>query len=249
MSTDIGLILGSGLSYLDLAFASRSPTKTPYGTPSSPLLAASFGDTRLHCIARHGESGKIPPHAVNYRANLWSLREMGVNRCVAINSVGSIDPAFPPGELAVPDQLVDYTWGREHTLYDGNSDELAHIDFTEPFDPELRGRIASAIVDCGYRLRGGVCGVTQGPRLETAAEIDRLARDGCTMVGMTLMPEAAIARELGLAYGACAVSVNHAAGRGQADAIHAEFEQYATLGMQRASTMLDVLIKDLLEND
>lgn len=249
MSSNLGLILGSGLAYIDLEIASRSPTKTPYGPPSSPILSATFGDERLPCIARHGENGKIPPHAVNYRANLWSLREMGVSRCVAINSVGWIDPGLVPGELAIPDQLIDYTWGREHTLYDGESDELAHIEFTEPFDPELRGRIASAIDRCGYQIRAGVCAVTQGPRLETAAEIDRLARDGCTMVGMTLMPEAAIARELELAYAACVVSVNHAAGRGSSESIHAEFERYAALGMQRVSTMLDVLIPDLLEND
>jgi 5'-methylthioinosine phosphorylase len=247
MSADLGLIVGSGFHDLDLTIASRSPTKTPYGPPSSPVLAVLFGESRLPCIVRHGENRKIPPHAVNYRANLWSLHQIGVRRCLAINFVGSIDPGLAPGELALPDQLIDYTWAREHTLYDGDSDVLAHIDFTEPFDPELRGRIASSAEKCGYKIRAGVCGVTQGPRLETAAEISRLERDGCSMVGMTAMPEAALARELGIAYAVCAVAANHAAGRGPGEStIHAELERYAALGMRRVSAILDVLIPDLL---
>ncbi len=247
MSNDLGLIIGSDLDYLMLRVASRSPGKTPYGPASSPILAVSFGNARVACIARHGEGQMIPPHAVNYRANIWSLHQQGVRRCIAINSVGAIDPGFPPGEFAVPDQLIDYTWGREHTFYDGDDDALDHVEFTEPFDPELRGQIAVAAEAAGYPVRAGICGVTQGPRLETAAEIDRLEKDGCTMVGMTLMPEASLARELGVAYAACAVAVNYAAGRGPGDSsIHEQFERHARAGMQRVGALLEVLVPELI---
>jgi len=247
MDHDLGLIVGSGLDYLGLTIATRSATETPFGPPSSPILTASFGGSPIACIARHGEKQRIPPHAVNYRANLWSLYQHGVRRCLAINSVGAIDPGFEPGALAIPDQLIDYTWGREHSYYDGSNDELDHVEFSEPFDPELRGRIAAAAQAIGCPVRAGVCGVTQGPRLETAAEINRLARDGCAMVGMTAMPEAALARELGIAYAVCAVAVNHAAGRGPGDTtIDAQLERYASLGMQRVGALLDRLVPDLI---
>lgn len=250
MAGDLGLIVGSGFESLDLQIASRSPTKTPYGPASSPILAASFGEDRVACIARHGESGKIPPHAVNYRANMWSLHQHGVRRCLAINTVGSIDTGFHPGELAIPDQLIDYTWGREHSFYDGSNDELDHVEFTEPLDPELRGRIAAAAQALGCAVHVGVYGVTQGPRLETAAEINRFERDGCTMVGMTAMPEAALARELGIDYAMCAVSVNYAAGRGSGDeTIHAQFAHFAAIGMQRVGLLLDLLVPELIAAD
>jgi purine nucleoside phosphorylase len=248
MAHDLGLIIGSGLDDLGLTISSRSPAKTPFGPPSSPILTAAIGASRVACIARHGETQTIPPHAVNYRANLWSLHQHGVRRCLAINSVGAIDPGFEPGTLAIPDQLIDYTWGREHSFYDGSSDELEHVEFTEPLDPELRGRIAAAAqaIDCS--VRAGVYGVTQGPRLETAAEIDRLARDGCAMVGMTAMPEAALARELGIAYAVCAVAVNHAAGRAAGDTtIHAQLERHKSLGMQRVAALLDALVPELID--
>ena len=246
MAHDFGLIVGSGFDSLGLTIANRSPSKTPFGPPSSPILTASFGGSQVAFIARHGEQQRIPPHAVNYRANLWSLHQHGVRRCLAINSVGAIDPGFEPGALAIPDQLIDYTWGREHSFYDGSKDELEHVEFSEPFDPELRGRIAAAAQAIGCSIRAGVYGVTQGPRLETVAEINRLERDGCAMVGMTAMPEAALARELGIAYAVCAVAVNHAAGRGAGDTIHAQLERHAGLGMERVATLLDELVPNLL---
>ena len=250
MAIDLGLVIGSGLDYLGPTIVSRSPTKTPYGSPSSPILAVSFGETRIACIARHGETQTIPPHAVNYRANIWSLHQHGVRRCVAINSVGAIDPGFLPGELAVPDQLIDYSTGREHTFYDGSSDELDHVEFTEPFDPELRGHIAAAAQAVGCTVRAGIYGVTQGPRLETAAEINRLERDGCAMVGMTAMPEAVLAREFRIAYAVCAVAVNYAAGRGPGDSsIHAQFERHAEVGMARVGALLEALVPELIASD
>jgi purine nucleoside phosphorylase len=187
---------------------------------------------------------------VNYRANLWSLHQHGVRCCLAINSVGAIAPGFEPGALAIPDQLIDYTWGREHSFYDGSNDELDHVEFAEPLDSVLRGRIAAAAQAIGWSVRAGVCGVTQGPRLETAAEISRLARDGCDMVGMTAMPEAALARELGIAYAVCAVAVNRAAGRDAGDmTIHAQIERHASVGMQRVAALLDALVPDLIAAD
>ena len=243
----IGLIIGSGAAKLDLRIEARSPAKTPYGAPSSPVLRMKIGGRSVLAIARHGESGNIPPHLVNYRANIWVLREHGVTQCIGVNAVGIIAAsAFEPGGLAVPDQLIDYTWGREHTFDDGSSGELRHIEFTEPFDAGLRGRLAAAAADATGAEGRGVYGVTQGPRLETAAEIERLARDGCTMVGMTAMPEAALARELGLRYAICAVGVNHAAGRGPGGVdIHAQIDRYFTEGMTRVVTVLERLLPEL----
>jgi len=244
--TRVGLIVGTTQPELGLEIVSRSPMKTPFGSPSSPILEASFDGTRVACIARHGEASNIPPHAVNYRANLWALHQYGVRQCVALNAVGTLDAGFPPGELAIPEQLIDYTWGREHTFYDGDIGEVVHVDYTDPFDPLLRGRIAAAADAAGCSIRGGVYAVTQGPRLETAAEIDRLERDGCTMVGMTAMPEAGLARELGIEYAICALAVNHAAGRGEEGIdIHGQLERYLAEGVERLSGVLGNLIPDL----
>lgn len=244
MSRAVGLIIGSAQAALGLDIVARSPSKTPFGEPSSPILSVAIGEQRIACIARHGEHHPIPPHRVNYRANLWALHQHGVRQCIALNAVGSIDAGFRPGELAVPDQLIDYTWGRTQSFYDGENSEVVHVDFTEPFDPVLRGRIADAARGADLAIRSGVYGVTQGPRLETAAEIDRLERDGCTMVGMTAMPEAGLARELGVAYAVCAMAVNHAAGRGDLN-IHAQLERYVAEGSERMSGLLQRLIPDL----
>jgi 5'-methylthioinosine phosphorylase len=247
MAESIGLIIGSGIAKLGLEIEARSPTKTPYGEPSSAMLRARLGGTRILCIARHGESQRIPPHLVNYRANIWALHEHGVGRCIAVNAVGIIEvDGFRPGNLAVPDQLIDYSWGREHTFDDGRSGPIRHAEFVEPFDPVLRGRIAASAAAEGKSIGRGVYGVTQGPRLETAAEIDRMARDGCTMVGMTAMPEAALAREIGMRYAICAVGVNFAAGRGAGDgAIHAQLEQHLGDGMAKARALLERLVPEL----
>jgi len=246
----IGLIVGSGLAALGLDAESRSPCKTPYGEPSSALLRSRFGGYSVLCIARHGEAGRIPPHRVNYRANIWALHAHGVRLCIGINTVGVIaGTGFRPGGLAVPDQLIDYTWGREHTFDDGLTEPLRHVDFTEPFDPELRAMIAAAAASSGPVAGRGVYGVAQGPRLETAAEIRRMAQDGCTMVGMTAMPEAALAREIGMRYATCAVGVNFAAGLApQNPRIHDQLEQFLGEGMTRVRAMLEVLLPNLQPN-
>jgi 5'-methylthioinosine phosphorylase len=242
--SDVALIVGSGFSHLNLAIVARSPTKTPYGPPSGPILTAAFGAHRVLCCPRHGETHALAPHEVNYRANLWALHAHGARRCIALNVVGAIAPKFLPGDLAVPDQLIDYTWGRVATF--GGEGNVVHIDVTQPFDAVLAGKLAVAIAACGYSVQRGVYGVTQGPRLETAAEIDRLERDGCAMVGMTAMPEAALARELHLDYAMCAVAVNYAAGRSPDDVtISSQIELNLALGMQRANEVLQRLIPDL----
>ena len=212
----LAIIGGTGIDELEglQVVASHSP-RTPYGSPSRPIQEGVLGSAKLYFLQRHGSPDTIPPHLINYRANLWALQSLGVNEIVAINAVGGIAPAMRPGRLVIPDQLIDYTWGREHSFDDGSSGSLQHIDFTEPYDNDLRTNLVaiagSVGIDCEVNA---VHGVTQGPRLETAAEIRRMARDGCDVVGMTGMPEAALARELGIAYAAVCMVVNPAAGLG-----------------------------------
>jgi len=240
--TPLALIVGSGFERLGFEVLTRSPTKTPYGEPSSAVLTLGVGGARVPCIARHGEEHHLAPHEINYRANLWALAQHGVRACVGINTVGAIDAALSPSELAVPDQLIDYTHGRLST-YGGAGEPVRHIEFGEPFSPSLRGRVAAAAADCGFAVRAGTYGVTQGPRLETAAEIERLARDGCAMVGMTAMPEAALARELDIDYAICAVAVNYAAGRAPDGApILAQIEQFSSLGLRKVRAVIERLV-------
>jgi 5'-methylthioinosine phosphorylase len=240
----VALIVGSGFAELGLEVLARSPTKTPYGEPSSAVFTVAIRGVRVACIARHGEQHGLAPHEINYRANVWALAQRGVTACIGVNTVGAIDRAFLPGELAVPDQLIDYTYGRAST-YSGAGEPVRHIEFGEPFSPVLRGRIAMAAAHCGFAVRGGTYGVTQGPRLETAAEIERLARDGCSMVGMTAMPEAALARELGVDYAVCAVAVNHAAGRSpDGSSLSSEIERFTALGMRKARAVLEQVVAD-----
>ena len=240
--TELALIAGSGFLQLGFEVLTRSPTKTPYGEPSSAVLTLGIGGARVACIVRHGENHTLAPHEINYRANLWALQQRGVRSCVGLNTVGAIDAALLPGELAVPDQLIDYTHGRAAT-YGGAGAAVVHVDFTEPFSPILRGRIASAAADCGFAVRRGTYGVTQGPRLETGAEIERLARDGCAMVGMTAMPEAALARELGIDFAVCAIAVNYAAGRSPDGApIAGQIERFTAAGMSKARAVIERLI-------
>jgi 5'-methylthioinosine phosphorylase len=240
--THLALIVGSGFERLGFEVLTRANTKTPYGEPSSAVLTLAICGARVPCIARHGEGLGLAPHEINYRANLMALEQRGVRACIAINTVGAIHPSLLPGELAVPDQLIDYTHGRAST-FGGAGARVRHIEFEEPFSPGLSGRIAAAASDCGFSVRAGTYGVTQGPRLETAAEIERLARDGCAMVGMTAMPEAALARELGIDYAICAVAVNWAAGRSpEGSSIHAQIEEWLDAGLRKVNAVLQRLL-------
>jgi 5'-methylthioinosine phosphorylase len=208
------------------------------------VLTLSIGDVRMPCIVRHGENHGLAPHEINYRANLWALEQRGVRRCIGINTVGAIDRSLRPGELAVPDQLIDYTHGRAST-FGGAGTPVRHIELTEPFSPVLRGRIGAAAADCGFAVRAGTYGVTQGPRLETAAEIERLKRDGCAMVGMTAMPEAALARELDIDYAICAAAVNYAAGCSWGgESILGQIDRFTDSSMRKVRAVLERLVAD-----
>ncbi|HUO45128.1 MAG TPA: S-methyl-5'-thioinosine phosphorylase [Burkholderiales bacterium] len=211
----LAIIGGSGLAKLsDFKMTRRQVVQTPYGEPSSPLAFGTLGGGEIVFLARHGYGHTIPPHEINYRANIWALHAQGVKRVLAVASVGGIRADLGPGVLAVPDQIVDYTHGRAATFVAGNGD-VSHADFTYPYCAQLRAECLAAARRAGENIvDGGVYGATQGPRLETAAEINRFERDGVDMVGMTGMPEAVLAREIGLCYAALAVVANHAAGRG-----------------------------------
>ncbi|TMG84401.1 MAG: S-methyl-5'-thioinosine phosphorylase [Betaproteobacteria bacterium] len=213
----LAIIGGSGLTRLStLAVAHREVVRTPYGEPSSALVYGQIAGRDVVFLARHGHGHTIPPHKVNYRANLWALKNRGVESVLAVASVGAISDQYSPGDLVLPHQLVDYTHGREHTFFDGGDRKVVHVDFTQPYSAQLRERCMQAAVSAGILIHDrGIYAAVSGPRLETAAEIDRMARDGATLVGMTGMPEAALARELGVAYAAIAVVVNSAAGRGE----------------------------------
>ena len=212
----IAIIGGSGLTQLaNLEITHRQIVRTPYGEPSGPLTFGRIGDIQVAFLARHGYGHTLAPHEINYRANLWALHAKGVRRVIAVATVGAIDPNLKGGDIVLPDQLIDYTWGRPSTYFEGAEQPVTHIDFTYPYCGETRTMALAAARDAGVPLvDGGTYAAVQGPRLETKAEINRLERDGATMVGMTGMPEAALARELQVSYASLSVVVNAAAGRG-----------------------------------
>lgn len=235
-----GIIGGTGLDSLDgLVIDSEQLVETPYGPTSAPLLKGKLAQSDVVFLARHGAAHHIAPHRINYRANIWALAQH-VERVVAVAAVGGIRSAFRPRELVVPDQLVDYTWGREHTYF--TADDVQHIDFTQPYCSPTRRALLTAAERAGVMLHAdGVYGATQGPRLESAAEINRMERDGCDLVGMTGMPEAALARELGLSYACLAVVVNEAAGRGSAVITMDEIRVHLGVGMDAVCRILHAL--------
>lgn len=244
----LGIIGGTGLTRLaNLEITHRKVARTPYGEPSGALTFGRICGQDVIFIARHGYGHTIPPHAVNYRANLWAMKEHGVERVVSVATVGGIHAALLPGSLVVPDQIIDYTHGRETTFFVGGDKPVTHLDFTFPYCADMRAALLRAASHAGIDLRdGGVYGAVQGPRLETAAEINRMARDGCDMVGMTGMPEAYLARELDLNYAAVGAVVNWAAGRGaSAEGIQME-DIHAVLGevMLQVRRLLEQLVTD-----
>lgn len=251
-SSTVAVIGGTGMNqWPGLDIEKRLEISTPYGAPSAPLLVGKVYGIRAVFLARHGEGHKIPPHAINYRANLWALREAGVKSIVAIAAVGGIAPWFPPAGVCVPHDLIDYTSGREHSYSDGSSgSELKHVEFTEPYSERVRRELLHAALASGIDIaEAGVMGVTQGPRLESTAEIKRMKRDGCDMVGMTGMPEAGLARELDLDYACLAVCVNWGAGiMGNGD-IHAEIHQSIETGMGKVRAILTKALPALRAKD
>ncbi|MGQ0586487.1 MAG: S-methyl-5'-thioinosine phosphorylase [Gammaproteobacteria bacterium] len=246
MSATIAVIGGTGMNqWPGLSIQKAQPLDTPYGEPSAPLTYGRVYGTEVIFLPRHGEGHKLPPHLINYRANVWALKDAGVRSVIAIAAVGGIARAMKPAAVAVPDDLVDYTWGREHSFFDGVRAPLKHVEFNEPYAPALRRVLLAGARKAKVRLvDGGVMGVTQGPRLESPAEIRRMKRDGCDMVGMTGMPEAALAREAGLDYATLAVSVNWAAGLGSGD-IHGEIERSVAEGMAKVRSVLAKVLPGL----
>lgn len=242
---ELAIIGGTGLASLkNLEIERREVMQTPYGEPSGPLVHGTLCGKKVVFLPRHGSGHTIPPHEVNYRANLWSLYHIGVKKVVAVAAVGGITATMQPNALVIPDQIVDYTWARQHTFFQGDLDKVTHIDFTEPYCEELRQSLIAAGRAAGTKLllERGTYAATQGPRLETTAEINRLERDGCDIVGMTGMPEAALARELGLCYASCAVVANWAAGRGDGEISMEDIDRNLKTGMDRVRTLLEQLI-------
>jgi 5'-methylthioinosine phosphorylase len=213
----IAIIGGTGLSSLTaMQMMDSEWPGTPYGEPNAPMIHTLVGGEMVIFFARHGEGGAFAPHRVNYRANLTALKQAGVEKVIAVNAVGGITEAMQAGHICIPDQLIDYTYGRENTFFDGIKKPVKHIDFAEPFNSVVRNALLDAASGLELTVSTqAVYGCTQGPRLETRAEIDRLARDGCDVVGMTVMPEAALAMEIGLDYASVCLVVNRAAGRSE----------------------------------
>ena len=237
----LALVGGTGLTELDESLDSI-PIETPYGNPSADIRVIETKPVRLLFLPRHGSPHRFPPHCVNYRANMWALREAGADHVLAVYAVGGVCEPYGPATLAAPDQLIDYTWGRQHSYCDSEHIALEHVDFTNPYDGNLRRCLIQAAEKASIDVVDGGCiGVFQGPRLESAAEVEKARRDGCHMAGMTALPEAGLARELGLDYAGLAVVSNW--GAGVSDELLSEDDIAETLEepMMRVRTLLRAL--------
>lgn len=236
----IAVIGGTGLAELEgLEDLHPIQVSTPFGEPSAELVSGRLGEREVLFLARHGRPHRIPPHKVNYQANLWALREAGAQAVIAVNAVGGIHPVMGAGHFCVPHQIIDYTWGRPGTFFETDLEWVTHVDFTHPYDETLRQHLLQALTDVGApHSARGVYAATQGPRLESAAEIQRLERDGCDIVGMTGMPEAALARELELPYACLALVVNPAAGKASGIITMEAIEAVMASGMQQVKGVL-----------
>ena len=243
----MAIIGGTGLTSLNnLEITKREVVHTPYGEPSGPLTYGVLSGREVVFLARHGYGHTIPPHMINYRANIWALKHVGIGNVIAVAAVGGIRSDMTPARLAVPDQIIDYTHSRTNTFFEDGLTHVTHVDFTFPYDDTLRRLLISAAREAGLdAIEDGTYGATQGPRLETAAEIQRLEGDGCTMVGMTGMPEAALARELDIRYCTCAVVANWAAGKTEGTISMEMIDRYLKTGMDKARTLLEHIIPAL----
>ncbi|BES70937.1 S-methyl-5'-thioinosine phosphorylase [Marinobacter nanhaiticus D15-8W] len=236
----IGIVGGTGLTELEgLEITGEKTITTPWGAPSAPLVTGNLSGVPVIFLARHGNPHRIPPHQVNYRANLWALREAGVRTVIGVNAVGGIHAAMGPAQIVIPDQMVDYTWGRGHTFFEGDIEHVTHIDFTYPYTETLRQALKTAALDEDVHcVDFGVYAATQGPRLETSAEVRRLENDGCDLIGMTGMPEAALAAELELDYACLALVVNWAAGKSDHIITMDEIQEAIDAGMSGVRAIL-----------
>ncbi len=238
--TDIAIIGGTGLTTLEsIDIVRKEVVHTPFGEASGPITHGILAGKKVAFIARHGYGHTIPPHKVNYRANIWALKSVGASSVVAIAAVGSIREDLVPGSIAFPDQIIDYTYSRKQTYFEDDLDCVTHIDFTNPYSFDLKSKLVQAAINSGIKFaNGGTYGATQGPRLETAAEIKRMTQDGCDMVGMTGMPEAALARELGLSYAAVTVMANWAAGLDAGEITMEDIENNLNVGMADVKSLV-----------
>ncbi|MCF7964562.1 MAG: S-methyl-5'-thioinosine phosphorylase [Methylobacter tundripaludum] len=240
--TTLAIIGGTGLTQLsDLNILNREQLDTPYGAPSAEFVTGELNGSRIIFLARHGNPHTIAPHQINYRANIWGLKQLGVEQIVAVAAVGGITGEMAPAHIAIPDQIIDYSYGRKHTFFEDEA--VSHIDFTYPYNQKLRSRLISAASAANIKISPlGTYGCTQGPRLETAAEIRRMERDGCDLVGMTGMPEAALAKELDMAYAAISVVANWAAGKSEGEITMEEIERHLHKGMANTALLLKAFV-------
>ena len=239
------VIGGTGLSSL-CDGETIGDRNTPYGDTSADLISGDQAGQPFVFLARHGNPHTIPPHCVNYRANIWALKKAGVEQVIAVNAVGGIRKDMQPAALIVPNQIIDYTVGRTNTFFEEGLKQVVHIDFTEPFCEKLRASIIQTAEEHSINvIEEGTYAATQGPRLETSAEINRLENDGCHLVGMTCMPEAALAREQELCYASLSVVANLAAGRGTEELTMEVIEKNLNMGMERARKLIELVIPSI----
>ena len=237
---ELAIIGGTGLTSInDLEITRREMMTTPFGEPSGPLVHGELYGHEVMFLPRHGSGHTIPPHKVNYRANIWALKEAGAKSVIAVNAVGAIQPDMQPASLVIPDQIIDYTWSRTNTFFEEGLSKVVHIDFTEPYCEDMRQKLIDAARGIELSIFDkATYAAMQGPRLETAAEINKLERDSCHIVGMTGMPETALARELELCYACIAVGANKAAGRGDGEITMSDIEHHLSSGLENVKKLI-----------
>lgn len=246
MSAKIAVIGGTGLYSMmdDFEMTHQEISNTPYGEASGPLVFGQLQGKEVVFLARHGFTHRLPPHRVNYQANIWMLKKAGIEKIISVNAVGSINQQCAPESMVIPDQIIDYSWGREHTFYAEDLTRVVHVDFTHPYSETIRKTLIQAGKNLKFNLvQQGVYGCTQGPRLETAAEIRRLANDGCDLVGMTGMPEAALAREISIEYASISVVANWAAGINGDQISMDQIESHMQKGMENVKKLIAETIR------
>jgi 5'-methylthioinosine phosphorylase len=243
----LAIIGGTGFSQLtELKIIKRDSISTPYGKPSADFLTGELNGEEVIFLARHGNPHAIAPHKINYCANIWGLQQLGVENIIAVAAVGGITSAMAPAHIAIPDQIIDYSYGRKQTFFEDENDPVTHVDFSYPYSQVLRSHLIQASKNVGVAISPiGTYGCTQGPRLETAAEIKRMEQDGCDLVGMTGMPEATLARELKINYAAVCVIANWGAGKMEGEITMAEIEQNLHKGMANAALLLKTVIETI----
>lgn len=246
MSATIAVIGGTGLYAMmdDFDMTRQEIINTPYGEASGPLVFGQLEGKQVVFLARHGFTHRLPPHRINYRANIWMLKKAGVEKIIAVNAVGSINNNCKPENMVIPDQIIDYSWGREQTFYAEDLTRVVHIDFTFPYSEILRKTLIQAGKNKNLDLvENAVYGCTQGPRLETAAEVKRLANDGCDLIGMTGMPEASLARELSIDYASISVVANWAAGINGKEISMEQIESHMQKGMEKVKKLITETVR------